>query len=250
MDGSHYVGVGIAVDAGRLLIHATDRYGRTLLRHATSAPATRVVDELRARGITPAAIVVGVPGAADDEVPLAAMLREALGGVVPVGVDSAAGLAAAAEHATGAHGDDLVFVFGGAEVGAGIVTGGRRVRGADGYAGQIGHLQVGANYDPCACGRTGCWTTKVGPAAAGAAQTPGQRVTLGRWLGHGVAILEAVCDPGRIVLGGYFTALAPDVLPVARKALDRPDRLTVSVLDEYAAARGAAAASLALVPVA
>ena len=39
---------------------------------------------------------------------------------------------------------------------------GATMRGADGYAGEVGHLQVDSNGERCRCGAIGCWETKVG----------------------------------------------------------------------------------------
>ena len=36
------------------------------------------------------------------------------------------------------------------------------MRGADGYAGEVGHIQVDSNGERCRCGAIGCWETKVG----------------------------------------------------------------------------------------
>ncbi|MFD0776451.1 ROK family transcriptional regulator, partial [Streptomonospora algeriensis] len=57
--------------------------------------------------------------------------------------------------ATGA--DNLLFVKVGTGIGCGIIAGGRLHRGAQGSAGEIGHIRVpGADAAQCRCGNTGC----------------------------------------------------------------------------------------------
>ena len=65
---------------------------------------------------------------------------------VPVSLGNDADLGALAEHRRGAAVgiDDLVYLSGNVGVGAGVITGGVRLEGAGGYAGEVGHL----NFDP------------------------------------------------------------------------------------------------------
>jgi len=52
--------------------------------------------------------------------------------------------------------DDLVLLTLGTGVGGGIISGGRVIRGSQGMAGELGHLTVIANGNPCGCGSQGC----------------------------------------------------------------------------------------------
>jgi glucokinase len=52
--------------------------------------------------------------------------------------------------------DDLVLLTLGTGVGGGIISGGRILRGSLGMAGEIGHVTVVPNGNPCGCGNTGC----------------------------------------------------------------------------------------------
>ena len=52
--------------------------------------------------------------------------------------------------------DDLVLLTLGTGVGGGIVSGGRIVRGHAGMAGEIGHITVYPDGNPCGCGNRGC----------------------------------------------------------------------------------------------
>src|SRR5690606_6031781 len=88
---------------------------------------------------------------------------------VPVLVDndvniSALGERAAAWPAT----DHLIFVKVATGIGAGIISDGRLLRGAQGIAGDFGHVRVARGADvPCHCGNTGCLEALAsGPAIA------------------------------------------------------------------------------------
>jgi glucokinase len=52
--------------------------------------------------------------------------------------------------------DDLVLLTLGTGVGGGIISGGRVIRGSQGMAGELGHIPVVANGNPCGCGSQGC----------------------------------------------------------------------------------------------
>ncbi len=52
--------------------------------------------------------------------------------------------------------DDLVLLTLGTGIGGGIISGGRVLHGFVGMAGELGHLTVVPNGNPCACGNTGC----------------------------------------------------------------------------------------------
>ncbi len=53
--------------------------------------------------------------------------------------------------------DDMFFIKAGTGIGSGIVTGGRIFRGAQGAAGDIGHIQFSSADSPlCRCGKLGC----------------------------------------------------------------------------------------------
>ena len=52
--------------------------------------------------------------------------------------------------------EPLVVLYLGEGVGAGIVLKGDLCRGADGLAGEIGHMHVAEDGDRCSCGNVGC----------------------------------------------------------------------------------------------
>ena len=52
--------------------------------------------------------------------------------------------------------DDLVLLTLGTGIGGGIISGGRVLRGYVGMAGELGHMTVVPNGNPCGCGNQGC----------------------------------------------------------------------------------------------
>jgi predicted NBD/HSP70 family sugar kinase len=193
----------------------------------------------------------------------------------PLLVENDANLAVLAEQRFGGHGAvNLVALTGGAGIGAGIVADGRLLRGGRGFAGEFGHLPLLAGGPACACGRHGCLESLAGlgaiirqalPDAEGAefgphvdeihrlAKAADPRVldalaTAGRHLGHGISLVANLLNPEVITLGGYFTVLAPWLIPDASDELIARSvardaggtRIVASALDVSAAAAGGA----------
>ena len=89
---------------------------------------------------------------------------------VPVWVDNDVNIMALGEWQAGiARGHaNVIFVKVGTGIGAGIISDGELHRGAQGSAGDIGHIRIPeASEDPCRCGNTGCLEAVAGGAALG-----------------------------------------------------------------------------------
>lgn len=86
---------------------------------------------------------------------------------VPVWVDNDVNLMALGEHALRKDRitDELIFIKIGSGIGAGILTHGRLHRGAQGCAGDIGHISIGVNEVTCRCGNAGCLEAVAGGLA-------------------------------------------------------------------------------------
>ncbi|MCX6401805.1 MAG: ROK family protein [Propionibacteriales bacterium] len=147
---------------------------------------------------------------------------------VPIGLGNDADLGALSEHRRGTAKkiDDLVYLSGNVGVGAGVITGGHRLEGVAGYAGEVGHLCHDPRGLPCHCGSRGCWETVVGAhAIAEALDVPAdQAARLGTTLdemttpvrelrpiatelGRGLAAVVNTFNPSVVILGGYFRPL-------------------------------------------
>lgn len=202
-----------------------------------------------------------------------------------IGVDNDANMGAIAQYAIGdvSGTANLLFIAGAVGVGAGMIVDGRIVRGADGFAGEVGHMTVGPTDRQCGCGRLGCWETGVGLAALlSQAAEPGdpvhdESIDLGtrmaqltkraaagdqrvldalaeqaHWLGIGVSILANVLNPDAIVLGGHFPVIRkyiaePVIAEVTARVLAGPAamcRIEFSELGFEAASLGAAHAGI------
>ncbi len=68
----------------------------------------------------------------------------------------------------------MVYLTIGTGLGSGLVLAGALYRGASGFAGEIGHVNVEPDGRPCACGSTGCLETRV--SAPGLVATARERM--------------------------------------------------------------------------
>ncbi len=93
------------------------------------------------------------------DVPIRDRLQAGLGR--PVAIDNDANVAALGEAWCGAGSgvDDIVCITLGTGVGGGVIAGGRLLHGMNGFAGEIGHIQMDPDGHPCNCGQVGCLET-------------------------------------------------------------------------------------------
>jgi glucokinase-like ROK family protein len=180
-----------------------------------------------------------------------ALLRERFG--VPVFVDNDANLGALAERWWGAgrEVDDFVYVKVATGVGAGLIVRKEIYRGANGVAGEIGHLAIDPKGEPCVCGLRGCLATRVGSraliarAAALLGEYPasslsGRELTItaiedaalggdplalrvvdeaAEYLGIAVAGMLNLLNPGRVIIGGGLARLGELLLARLRRPI-------------------------------
>ncbi len=307
LDGGRPVGLGFEVNVEYVAAVALDLAGTVRLELTRPVSGRDVVDalaglagelaaDLAAAGLDPVGATVAVPGLVDgdDRTTVWVPNLDVTGSAVAEAVDTALGRAgwtrvsndadcsalAELHHGAGRGAGHLLYLTGTVGIGAGIVDDGRLLRGARGFAGEVGHLPVGEPGAACGCGRTGCWEASVGlhallaavgmeevgtpqesaEAVARAARSAGESAvvvregvaSVGRWLGRGLAIVTGVVDPGTIVLGGYFAPLGDLVLEpaaaelaasLASSSLGVPD-LRLGELGTGSASTGAAERSL------
>jgi predicted NBD/HSP70 family sugar kinase len=169
------------------------------------------------------------------DVPLAELLASQLGIDVPVLVANDADLGALAEHQRGAGtgADHLIYIGGEMGIGIGVIIDGEPMLGANGYAGEAGHMLINPAGVRCRCGSIGCWESEAGEAAllrrcsvsrstglrameaVGTLAEAGDEAVLaalaetGRWLGLGVANLVNIFNPELVVLGGLYHRFFP-----------------------------------------
>jgi len=244
--------------------------------------------QTRASGGAPArAVVIGVPGPVDGQhgvpvrppimpgwhaYPVATRLRRTFG--CPVLLENDVNLRALGEaRALPADQAPLLFVKVGTGIGGGLITGaGELHHGADGAAGDIGHVRVRGGPDiRCVCGNVGCIEAlasasaiarRLGTESGGEATIADVRTLVARGdptvlglvreaaelIGEVVATLVHFYNPARVTIGGSVTAASDELLAgirsvVYQRALPLATRnlvLANSVLGEFAGVAGAA----------
>ncbi len=143
---------------------------------------------------------------------------------------------------------DLAYLSIGTGIAAGIILDGCLRRGANGMAGEIGHMPLDPGGPRCRCGATGCLEVlAAGPAIAGAASAvwpPGApsptTSDVLRLAAEGNALAGDVVDQaaGFLAYGIYLLALSYDVEKIvlgggvtrAGEAFERPIRTALSRL--------------------
>lgn len=154
--------------------------------------------------------------------------------------------------------DDVLMVTLGTGIGGGIVAGGRLQEGANGFAGEFGHMVIDPHGPRCPCGKRGCWERfasgsglgRLGREAAEAGDAPrlvelaggdpeavrGEHVTRAAaegdpgaaavvasfawWLALGLANLANIFDPATIVIGGGLIGAGHVLLEPVREAFE------------------------------
>ena len=153
----------------------------------------------------------------------------------------------------GSEAKHLLFVGLGTGIGGGIVLHGQLLRGAQGAAGELGHVTVQATGPRCACGNRGCLEAFASGSAIGrrarevASERPGSALgqlaaerklvgedvtdlarqgddgalsvleEAGRWLGIGLAGFVNIFNPKVVVVGGGVMEAGELILKAARR---------------------------------
>jgi predicted NBD/HSP70 family sugar kinase len=138
---------------------------------------------------------------------------------VPLWVDTASNNSMLGEKYFGIAKDfsNAIFLSVGLGIGAGILVNGHLYRGANGFAGDIGHFVIDPDGPVCRCGKRGCWEIlgsaltlppevtledAVREAENGNAKYISMLNNIGKNLGRGIANLVRVLNPECVILGG------------------------------------------------
>ncbi len=239
---------GNILDRHKEATHAADGWEKVVARLIENIKRQR--ESAIQQGFDVAAVGVGAPGViqADkgivvkspnfpdwNNLPLKDQLEKALG--TPVFLENDANAAALGEQWRGAGRGirSMILLTLGTGVGGGIILDNKIWHGADGMAGEIGHMTLIPDGRPCTCGNTGClemYSSARGIVqsfrealektsggvpdqlkqisseqvyeAAGAGNKIAVQVMkdMGRVLGIGIASLINIFNPERIVIGG------------------------------------------------
>lgn len=268
----------VALTDGRLGVLAEAEAGDTDVRGGPErvlAAAIELTRRLLAeQGISrPAGVGIGVPGPVDfhagvpvsppimpgwDGYPVRDALSREFG--APVLLDNDVNVMALGEQHNGVARSAQTFLFVkiGTGIGCGIVVDRHLYRGADGCAGDIGHIRLEQNGPVCACGNVGCLEAFFGGAAlardaeaagrarrsavladlledrdtltaadVGTAVGRGDAFALqmvrdgGRRVGSVLANLVSFFNPGLIVIGGGVAGLGHPLLAEIRSVIYR-----------------------------
>ncbi|MGZ4676280.1 MAG: ROK family protein [Acidimicrobiia bacterium] len=184
--------VGLDIGGTKVLGAVVDAAGEVLVDHRVPSPTgswqgmleaiTTVVGELRNRMPSVGAVGIGAAGMVDlagtihyapnvlgfRHTAVQADVEAAVG--LPTVVDNDANVAAYAEARFGAARgmSDAMVITLGTGIGGGVVVNGRVLRGAHGFAAEVGHFQVDPDGPMCACGERGHWEAVASGTALGA----------------------------------------------------------------------------------
>jgi len=268
--------LGIDLGGTKCLGVALDEAGSVVGEHRLATPvgAEAILETIVAVASAlgrPAAVGVGAPGLVDVDgvlrfapnlpgvvdVPLRTAIEARLPGV-HVRIENDASAAGWGECQLGAAQGtrNAIVATLGTGIGGGVITDGALLRGASGFAGEIGHMVVDPHGPPCTCGRRGCWERLASGAGLGrlareaavadprsrmvelaggdADDVRGEHVTRAAaegddharavmarfawWVALGLANLVAIFDPEVIVLGGGLVAAGEVLLGPVREA--------------------------------
>ncbi|WP_456286294.1 ROK family protein [Microbacterium sp. JZ70] len=240
--GASHANVAITDLTGAILAEASERVEiaqgpETVLTWLVES-AQRLLDETERSSADVAAIGIGLPGPVEhstgqpvnppimpgwDRFDVPAWVQRHF--PVAVLVDNDVNISALGERAVAWPGvDHFLFVKVATGIGAGIVSDGRLQRGAQGIAGDIGHVRVARGVDvPCHCGNHGCLEALAsGPAIARTLRDQGVEAHTGddvvALVKHGsLEAIQAVRQAGRDigeVLTASVSLLNPSVISI------------------------------------
>ncbi len=183
-------------------------------------------------------LVLSPPNLPDwDGVPIVALVSEAAGLPAYLMNDANAGALAEGMYGAGRGCDNFVFLTCGTGMGSGIVCNGRILEGANGFAGEVGHMRL-TDEGPIGYGKNGSfegWCSGGGFAQwaglsakeAAALAREGDEAALnayshfGDQLGRGLAVLVDIINPERILIGGIYPRAQEWIESAMLKALEK-----------------------------
>jgi predicted NBD/HSP70 family sugar kinase len=236
--------------SGDVLSRASAPIGASAHDEEVTGPGPGLLDEaLRAADVARGQlklVVVGVPAPVMDGGPsagIAGQMACRVGVTTVVENDANLGALAEATFGAGRGTGSFLYLRLAHGVGAGLVVDGKLHRGATGFAGELGHVQVHDDGPLCSCGGRGCLRGILGDALVRAVQpaydrpltfrdvldlaaggdTGPRRVLedLGRTLGRPLADFTTLFNPGAIIVDGSFAPAAEYLVAGIRETLDR-----------------------------
>lgn len=137
--------------------------------------------------------------------------------------------------------DDFAMLDVGGGVGLGVMSGGRLLTGYSGLAGELGHITVELDGNPCGCGNRGCLETVACDAALAQAVSKrlGRKISIRQVLElvHSGEVdlsaeLDRTCRYLSVALGAVINLFNPATVFVHGKLLDSNEALFERVMEE------------------
>jgi glucokinase len=144
--------------------------------------------------------------------------------------DANAGAFGEALYGAGKEADPLFYMTLSTGIGGGIVSGGELYRGADSYAGEIGHLNVEPDGPDCLCGSRGCYERMCcglwlerdhGKPAHELFQDAAFVRRYVVYLARGLKAALMLLNPARVVIGGGISRAGDGLFVPLREELNR-----------------------------
>ncbi len=268
-DGTRHAVLGVDIGATHVHLALTDLHGTMLIdtqeplavAEGPEKVLSFVIEEARRmleeKPLALRAVGVGLPGPVEhstgrpvdppimpgwDRYDVPGVLSEALGVITLVDNDVNV-MALGEHHDYWSEVDDLLFIKVATGIGAGVITGGKVHRGAQGIAGDIGHIWVPEAQDVlCRCGSFGCLEAiAAGPAIAARLKERGLEVEstgdvvaavlrgdieavrevreAGRIIGRVLTTCVSLINPAVIALGGRLANAGDHLLAGAREVI-------------------------------
>lgn len=247
--GGTSIKLGIVTENGEVLVRKETIYtdsedGRSVMQAMTDSIRELIADQhadisdFSGIGVSAAGCINSVTGSVAENggnVPgwsrteVTMLLREEFG--LPASLANDANCAVLGEFWKGAASgcSNVVGVTLGTGVGGGVITGGRLLEGAHGYAGELGHFTTHAGGEHCVCGLDGCFERYASTSALirrASSEDPelksgrilfgraadGDRHALGlleEWIdeiAYGITGLVHIFDPELVLIGGGVSA--------------------------------------------
>ena len=268
--GALHIRVGIASLDGDIIAHSHEQWDIAKGPAETIEQALEMLDGILARhpDVPVWGVAVGIPGPIDFESgrPVAPPIMPGWNGFdvrrrfeqrfdAPTWVDNDVNLLVFSERARRDEDTlDLIFCKVGSGIGAGLLSRGRIHRGANGAAGDIGHVRVRDSDAQCRCGKIGCLEAEAGgwalvrdaelavaeggggalarvvdggvpitPEAIALAAMDGDALAISliqrsaRLVGESIAALVNMFNPGVIVVGGAVSSAGEVFLAEVRQ---------------------------------
>jgi len=162
--------------------------------------------------------------------PLVANVKALTGAPAVMDNDANVGALGEANYGAGRGADPLFYMTLSTGIGGGIIIGGKIYRGADSYAGELGHMNIEPNGPECLCGSGGClermccglWLEREhGKPAQQLLQSPQFVAQYVVHLARGLKAVLMILNPARIVIGGGISKAGDTLFVPLRDELNR-----------------------------